>query len=93
MKILLHIPTEQYGFVSIEVDKSFPPQEVRELYDEYSRAFKLGAMNGVSPKDFDQFIQNQLSGKGNHTDYIEKLSPAQYEHYQINKRALKRING
>ncbi len=43
-------------------------------------------------KDFDLFIQNQLAGNGhNHIDDLEKLNKPQYEHYQINKRALNRI--
>ncbi len=47
---------------------------------------------GLSPKEFDELIENQLSGKGNHTDLVEKMSEEQKQHYQINKRAIARLN-
>jgi hypothetical protein len=47
----------------------------------------------MTDKDFDLFIQNQLAGNGhNSPDDYESLTDEQRNHYQINKRAIKRIS-
>lgn len=45
----------------------------------------------MSEKEFDKFIQNQIAGISNHIETLEQLSPEQYRHYQINKRAIQRL--
>lgn len=46
----------------------------------------------MSDKEFDKFIQNQLAGIPNHTMWLERMTQEQYRHYQINKRAIQRLN-
>lgn len=89
MKIKLHIPTEQFGFCEIEVDE-VSPESVQETYRQYSSAFK--AKDGVSEKEFSQFIDRQLEGKNGSEDIplYESMSDDQKRVVQIIKRAKKR---
>lgn len=88
MKIKLHIPTEQYGFVEIEPETD-DPHAVAGIYQQFSGAFKVN--EGIPDKEFDAFIQRQLLGQSNHVEEYQAMSPEQKKYVQINKRALNRI--
>ena len=82
MKATLHIPTEQYGFVEVEVEAD-SVEEAVSLYPKNGE--------GLSDKEFNAFIDNQLIGSDNHIEQYEKASADQKAIIQVIKRALKRI--
>lgn len=87
MKYSLHVPVAQYGFVLVE---DVPGEKVKEEYDGIMNMFSEKA--GLPDKEFDLFIENQLSGNyKNHIETYNQLSPEQQKHYQINKRAIARL--
>lgn len=57
MKYLAHVPTEQYGFISVEIEGTH--EEAVLAYQEIARVFKNGV--GLPPKDFNQFFDAYLS--------------------------------
>lgn len=79
MKIELHIPVEQYGFVSVETDSM--EEDVgtfsRRLYDTVKDAFSETPQNALPDKDMTDFIYNYLHGKGNSPETFESLSHVQ----------------
>lgn len=84
MKVKLHIPTEQYGFVECELESS--AETIQEAIEMYPKS-----VAGLAEKDFDQFIQTILEGGSNHTDQLDKLSPEQYKTMKVVHRAMNRI--
>ena len=89
MKTTFQIRTGDFEYIMQEYEK-LSPEEAIEKFSELKTKFNGGF--GLDAKDFDTFIQNQLNGVDNHTDTIEQLSSEQMKMYQINKRALSRIN-
>ena len=86
MKTSLHVPVEQYGFVLVEeVDWA----RMKEVYDHVKSQFQES--EGLSDKDFDQFIQAIIEEKPNLIEQLDKLSPEQAKTMQIVKRAVQRI--
>jgi hypothetical protein len=95
MKISLHIPTESYGFVLLEVEqeedgKVMTPEEVSAVYNQYAAAFK--EKNGLTDEEMDTFVQKQLEGEGNHIETYNGMSADQQLWIQRIKRAKKRID-
>ena len=90
MKIELHIPVEQYGFVSI-VTEDTDPSETRDLYARYAEAFKDGM--GVADKDFNALLDQYLTTKTvvNGQEVYERMNGAQKAIIQALKRSYKRI--
>lgn len=88
MKITLHIPTEQYGFVAVEVD-NMEPDTTAELYHMFSDAFK--PQSGMTDKEVDAWLDNMFLEKGNSTDVWAKRSPEQEKWLKCIKRSLARI--
>ncbi len=88
MKVTLHVPVEQYGFVAADVETD-DPNEIRAAYQRIADAFKTGA--GVAQKEYNAFIDAMLLGEPNHIDIWEKLSDDQRDAAQVIKRALKRL--
>ena len=84
MKATLHIPTEQYGFVAIEVEVN-SPQEALEQYAQLTK--KTG---GLSDIDFRAFIDSMDKGT-NHIEVYNQMSPTQQAHIQTIKRLIKRV--
>lgn len=89
--ITLRIPTsEQYAYVEI----CFDPQEemtadnVRKAYDEYTLAFR--GKQGLSEREFNDFLDNVMNDGNNHIDALEKLNDIQEYVYQSLKRAKAR---
>lgn len=88
MKVLVHVPVEQYGFVSAEFD-STEGRNANEVYFAIKDMFT--PKEGLDQKKYDEFICRQLMGDPNHIDDYQLMSPAQQGTVQIIKRALKRI--
>lgn len=103
MKIKLHIPTEQYGFVEIEAESNPKIEQVIqdsiELYN-LARSPKLpsnesyGGEVGLDPKAWrmalDEFLETGELKDG--TNLYEKMSHEQKVVMQEIKKAFKRIN-
>lgn len=90
MKIVVHVPVEQFGFVSAEYDTD-DPKSSYEAYNAIADAFKPQPSNSLPTKDFNKFIDNMLLGESNHISQYEQMSPKQIEVVQEIKKALKRI--
>lgn len=89
MKTLIHhirVPAEQFAY--LETDFEGSAEEAVELYRHITALVKGG--EGLPEKEFDLFIENQVSGKTNHLETYQKMSPEQQKFVQINKRAIKR---
>lgn len=90
MKAIVHVPTEQYGFVSAEFDTD-NAEKIKEAYDAISYAFKPQPINSLDKKDWNTFIERVLLGESNHIETWEKCSPEQQKILQEIKKALARI--
>lgn len=89
-KITLHIPTEQYGFVAVEVE-DISPELTASTYRDYADAFK--PQEGLTAKELDFIIEKMCLG-ATVTDGVElwvKATQAQKDQINCLKRALKRI--
>lgn len=84
---VLRFPTDQYAFIEIKVNDT--PEAILEAWGRFKSL--TAVQTGLPIKDFDQFIENQISGKPNHMETYEKMSEEQKRHVQTNKRAMKRI--
>jgi hypothetical protein len=92
MKVTLRIPTIEYGFVEIDVEREtdFEPHYVAEAYKEYADAFK--AQEGVTVREFRDALDHYLkTGEGN-TEFYHKMSRAQQSCFKEIQLANARIN-
>lgn len=88
MKYLGHVPTEQYGFISFELEGTV--DEATEAYRALQRTWASGP--GLSLKEMDSFLDQQLSGNGikDGVEIYEKMNSEQKDRVQWLKRGLKR---
>lgn len=86
---ILRVPTaEPYAYLEIKVYN-----DAEAIYAAYQRFTKLiKGEEGISDSEFDQFIENQISGKGNLLGTYNRMSNEQRKYVQINKRAVSRIH-
>ncbi len=100
MKIKLHIPTEQYGFVEVEMEQNpevvKTPSEVVEDAIELYNASKtpqnaLGSELGV--KEYNRAVCEYLeTGElKDGTELYQQMSPEQQKWFQTTKRAFARL--
>lgn len=94
MKIQLHIPTEQYGFIGVEYesDGEIAYAEAAREYKLFADAFKPQPMNSLPEPEFNTFIDRMLAGDTNHVETYNQMSPEQQAHVQVIKKAVKRAN-
>lgn len=102
MKYTLHIPTEQYGFVAIEVEgqdlmsvadkrEEEMSETVVALYRQYADAFKPKPVNSLKWPDFQKILDTYLEKRdGGAADDYEGMSEAQKKIMQSVKRRFKR---
>lgn len=60
MKYIAHVPTEQFGFISIEIEGN--AEDAVLAYKELSRAFQGG--EGMGMKSFAQILHEYISTGG-----------------------------
>lgn len=93
MKISMHIPTEQYGFVAVEIEGDKLPESsiVADTYREYADAFK--PTEGITSKEMDLIIENMCLNKSveGGTELWSKATASQKVQINCLKRALSRI--
>lgn len=88
MKYDLHIPVEQFGFISKEIEGT--DEQAVEEYRSLRAA--LGSGEGLSAKEYNDFIDNFLLGQMNGLgELYQQMSMSQQETVQTIKRSLKRI--
>lgn len=90
MKVELHIPVEQYGFIALQAE-DLSAEATAGIYREYSQAFKPQA--GLSVKEFNACVDRYLTDGTGETEKYMAMSPAQKETIQCIKRAYKRLEG
>lgn len=90
MKIVLHVPVEQYGFVSAEFDE-VNTETIANNYRDIAKAFK--PTEGITSKEMDLIIECMALGKTvtNGTELWARATQAQKDQINCLKRALKRI--
>lgn len=88
MKYEIHFPTEQFGFILKHFEGN--DHEVVAEYRSLRAAWEGG--EGVSPKEFNLFIDRYLEGNLNGLgEMYERMSTYQQEVVQCIKRSMKRI--
>lgn len=86
MKVTLHIPTEQYGFVALELEVGAKPisleresESVANLYQIYANAFKPKPINELPTKEWNRILDKYLDGGGITEEEHASLSRQQRE--------------
>lgn len=80
MKAVFRIPTTQYGFLEVEEEFSVfgTPLDLRQRHDELVAAFARETGEGLSPKEFNAFMDTYLStGKPGEIDDWARMSDEQ----------------
>ena len=92
MKYTVHVPVEQYGFISAEWEGD-DPKASYEAYNAIAGAFKPAPVNSLPDKEFNNFIDEMLKTKKivNGQEAYEKMSPQQKDIIQSVKRSFKRL--
>lgn len=88
MKVILHIPTEQYGFVAVEVD-DVSPDTAAETYRDYAEAFKIKV--GLNQKEWNTVLDSYINGNPMNPDTYYAMSPEQQKIIQELKKCFKRL--
>jgi len=88
MKIEYHIPTEQYGFVSITLEGDTIPYSYSELKNELAGLAK----EGQGSKDFNKVLDKYLETQTLTSEEYEELNDEEKKIIQTLKRAFKRKN-
>ena len=88
-KATLRVPTaEQYAFCEIELEDT--AENIADAYYELTRTFK--PKEGLSDKDFNEFLENQALGNDkNHIETYNLMSEEQKKQVQCNKRLFARL--
>lgn len=88
MKYLCHVPSEQYGFISVEVEGT--PEEAVEAYFGLSRAIRGG--DGIDNKVFLALLDELWTKKSISGDpgIISDMSKSQQEIVRAVKLMIKR---
>jgi hypothetical protein len=93
MKYTCHVPTEQYGFIAVELDGE--PHEAVEAYRSVKAEWGRATGAGLPPRDFTRFIDSYLATAHAPPDGLEQweLMDDRQKHV-VNeiKKALKRIH-
>lgn len=84
----LHIPTEQYGFVEVEVD--VPLEDLKLTYNEIKRQFDTNTQ-GIDQKAWNKALDRYLSDNTMEADLYASMSDAQKYVIQEIKKSVKRI--
>lgn len=92
MKYLCHVPTEQYGFTSVEVEGT--AEDAAKAYRELADAFKPKPVNEMPARDFQAILDDLLEDQSIAGDpgSLELMSPVQQRVIQEIKKSFKRIN-
>ena len=92
MKYTVHVPVEQYGFISAEWEGD-DPKASYEAYNAIAEAFKPAPVNSLPDKEFNAVVDEYLTKKTitNGHEAYEKMSPKQQDIIQAIKRSYQRL--
>lgn len=94
MKIKIHKPVEEYGFVEVEVETDDPTTDdlsrIRSIYDDLTMAFKNGG--GLDQKEWIKVFDKYLETNVMESDEYERMSLEQKGVIQEIKKSIKRQN-
>jgi len=92
LKYTLHVPTEQFGFVSCDMEAD-DPKLVKTQYLAIVEAFKPQPVNSLPEKDFNALLDEYLSKRSitNGQELYDKMSPLQQHIIQAIKRSYQRL--
>lgn len=91
MKTSIQIRTADFEYINQEYDSELSAEEAVEKFHELKTAFG-GQGFGISEKEMDAFVENQLLGKlDGMLEVFTQMSGTQVKEIQRIKRALKRI--
>lgn len=83
-----HIPTEQYGFVTVQAETV---EEVREEYNKVKVAFDISANGGLDAKAWRNALDRYLKDQGMDSETYLAMNKLQQHVIQELKKAFKRI--
>ena len=99
MKIKLHIPTEQYGFVEVEMEKN---NEVSKSIEEVvqdaigfykaSKSPELPSGEGLDHKEWNATLDGYITVGEMLGDAYQRMSPEQQRVIQEIKKSINRVN-
>jgi len=84
--VKIHIPTEQYGFVELDVSGS--PEEISEAYNDVKSVFN--ASDGLDPKEWRGLLDRYLETGTMDSNLYSEMSPAQRYVVQEIKKSINR---
>ena len=94
MKIKIHKPVEEYGFVEAEEEVDFenPSQleQLRNLYDDIGKVFKNS--DGLEDKEWREVLDKYLETNEMESNQYERMSLEQKRIIQEIKKSVKRMN-
>ena len=86
----IRVPTKTpCSYIEMEVEGS--AQDMVTAYNELSQACWGQNEVGVTPKEFNAFLDNMLLGEDNHIEQLEPMSSTQKFVVNELKKALKRL--
>lgn len=88
MKILLRIPTVQYGYMDVEFEGT--PEEAIEEHNRIIRLYNGGF--GLDKKEWNKLLDTYLKGEGMDSNLMEKLDERQSWWIHEFDKASARIN-
>lgn len=86
-KATFRFPTEQFAYIEVEAHGT--PETLLEQYRSFQGHLISGS--GITQAEFEQFVDNQLSGGSNQLETFQRMSPSQQEIVQLIKRSKKRV--
>lgn len=91
MKITFRVPTDQYAYIELtdEVALETEASTLKGRYEELKAAFS--ETPGVSRKEFNKFLDDQLMEIGGDVNVLEQMNERQQLVVQEVKKAIKRI--
>lgn len=91
MKITYHIPTEQYGFVEVEMDHSNTRVNDFESYEDIKSVVSHQSGLGLEPKEFNDCLDRYVTDGTGETEVYLRMSKEQQAVIQELKKSFKRI--
>ena len=97
MKSTIRVALGQFEFAEVELDGLVSQEQIINFYhnlrEEYQSSLTPDVLKGqgITPEEYDEFIEKQLCGESNHVEVFARMSPVQKWFWNANKRALNRI--
>lgn len=90
MKVTYHVPTEQYGFVEIELNGDRDSITLEDAVARY-QSLKTAPGQGLDTKEFNQCLDRYVTDGTGETDAYLRMSKEQQAVIQELKKCFKRL--